>query len=169
MTTEDREDSAVSSFADVLNGFTFGVGGKSRMERDQAHHSDPSTDPEHQTTDPLDPGESAAVVRAYALTGGRTRPQIPLQLETLVSTSDRGATARDPMQVEYRAIVTLCRQTRSVAEVAALLKTPLGVAKVLVADMAHAGLVIVHGNVAGAGDRPDIALMERVLGGLHRL
>jgi hypothetical protein len=57
-----------------------------------------------------------------------------------------------------------------VAEVAALLAIPLGVARVLLGDMAGLGLVIVHQTASSTGKGgPDLALMERVLSGLRRL
>jgi hypothetical protein len=56
-----------------------------------------------------------------------------------------------------------------VAEVAALLSVPLGVARVLLGDMAGLGVVTVHQNASSAGNTPDLALMERVLSGLRRL
>jgi hypothetical protein len=58
---------------------------------------------------------------------------------------------------------------RSVAEVAALLAVPLGVARVLLADMIDTGLVYVHRNPTEAGSPPGLSLMERVLAGLHQL
>jgi Protein of unknown function (DUF742) len=45
---------------------------------------------------------------------------------------------------------------------------PLGVIRVLVGDMADEHLVMVH-RPAQAGDRPDLALLERVLYGLHTI
>ena len=53
-------------------------------------------------------------------------------------------------------------------EVSARLDLPLGVARVLVADMADEGLVILH-RPASPGDRPDLALLERVLYGLRTI
>jgi hypothetical protein len=73
------------------------------------------------------------------------------------------------LQVEHRAVAELCGETRSVAEVAALLSLPLGVARVLLGDMAGLGLVTVHQTASSAGNAPDLALMERVLSGLRRL
>ncbi|KAA9372868.1 MULTISPECIES: DUF742 domain-containing protein, partial [Microbispora] len=62
----------------------------------------------------------------------------------------------------------LCRQVRSVAEVSALLRIPLGVVRVVIADMAAEGLVHVHQPQLEAG-KPDLNLLERVLSGLRRL
>jgi hypothetical protein len=92
-----------------------------------------------------------------------------LAIETLVSTSDEGRDMTSICSAEHAAIAQLCTEMRSVAEVAALLSLPLGVARVLLADMIDAGLVHVHRNPMGWGDAPDLALLERVLDGLYRL
>ena len=92
-----------------------------------------------------------------------------LAVETLVSTSDEGRDLTSICSAEHAAIARLCTDMRSVAEVAALLSLPLGVARVLLADMIDTGLVHVHRNPVGWGDAPDLALLERVLDGLYRL
>jgi hypothetical protein len=110
------------------------------------------------------PSESEVLIRPYARTGGRTKPAHDLAIESLVLTC---AAVERYRSLEQRMIASLCVRPRSVAEVAALLSIPLGVARVLLVDMATAGLVVVHG---GAGNQaPDIALMRRVLAGLRRL
>ncbi len=114
-----------------------------------------------------DAAEDAAIVRPYAWTKGRTRSSLDLQVETLVSVRDL---AQDTIpRPEHRTIATLCRTPHSVAEVAALLNVPLGVAKVLVSDMAEAGLLAVHCNAYASGAEAQVVLMERVLSGLRRL
>ena len=176
MSTEDwGEDPTESTFADVLNGFTLNGGGRTRRgraEQDDRPVEPPTAAPEPLPARPADVDQdesAAAVVRAYAWTGGRTRSEVPLQIETLVSTSELGNSTTEPLQAEYRAIADLCAQTRSVAEIAALLSIPLGVSKVLVGDMASLGLVFVHAaDIAGDGV-PNLGLMERVLSGLRRL
>jgi hypothetical protein len=115
-----------------------------------------------------EPPESS-FVRPYAWTRGRTRPAYDLAVETLLSTTAQG---RDPDQVtqyEHRMIADLCREPKSVAEVGALLSLPLGVARVLLGDMAAHGSIVVHETASSTGDAPDMALMERVLSGLRRL
>ncbi|NHD16549.1 DUF742 domain-containing protein [Actinopolyspora sp. BKK1] len=117
----------------------------------------------------VDPGDTpAASIRSYAWTGGRTKTNVELELETLVST---GANYRPgaPLRQEYQSVVQLCGHPRSVAEVGALLGVPFGVAKVLLADMAEQGLVDVHQTVTDSGSEPHMMLMERVLSGLRRL
>jgi hypothetical protein len=109
------------------------------------------------------------VVRPYTWTRGRTRPVQDLAVETLVSTSDEGRDVTAICSAEHAAIAELCADVRSVAEVAALLGLPLGVARVLLADMIDTGLVHVHRNSLSLDSAPDISLMERVLAGLQRM
>lgn len=117
-----------------------------------------------------------ARVRPYSLTGGRTRFGHVLLVETFVAALDAPEERReltsggwgDRVMPEMRAIVELCRRMRSVAEISALLKMPLGVVRVLLSDLADQGKIRVYGTGHGTG-RPDRALLERVLGGLRRL
>ena len=47
---------------------------------------------------------------------------------------------------------------------------PLGVARILVADLAEAGMVAIHQPGNGeTGGTPDVTLLERVLSGLRKL
>jgi hypothetical protein len=114
------------------------------------------------------PPEQGPLVRPYAVTGGRTRPDYELAIEALVSTTRLGDRTAESTAPERQLICDLCRRARSVAEIAAYLRMPLGVARVLVGDMAQEGLVRVH-QAAAATDRPDLALMQRVLNGLRNL
>lgn len=91
-----------------------------------------------------------------------------LEVETLVSTSDSCQTARLE-RLEHHSIANLCQHPRSVAEVGALLSVPLGVARVLIGDMADLGLITVHTTVSKNDTTSHMMLMERVLSGLRRL
>lgn len=113
--------------------------------------------------------ESGSLVRPYTRTGGRTRPDYDLAIEALISTSERGLERDAAVLPEHRSICGLCTDTRSVAEVAALLRLPLGVARVLIGDMASMGLVLIHQGGMVVGDKPSIDFLERVLSGLRRL
>jgi len=113
--------------------------------------------------------ETGSLVRPYTKTGGRTRSDYDLAIEALVSTSERGKAPDAAVRPEHRSICGLCLDTRSVAEVAAHLRLPLGVARVLIGDMAGMGLVLIHQSGMVVGDRPSIDFMERVLSGLRRL
>ncbi|AKL67857.1 DUF742 domain-containing protein [Streptomyces goshikiensis] len=115
-----------------------------------------------------------ARVRPYSLTGGRTRFTQVLHVETFVAALEPKASEPQPGEgkgdrmPEMPAIVEVCRRMRTIAEISALLKLPLGVVRVLVSDLADQGRIRVYGTGHGAG-RPERALLERVLGGLRRL
>ncbi len=183
------------TFADVMNGFSFDSGRKTkrrrwgrRREEEPVEQAAPQPDAGptgHQEESRADTGEipvdasnfderyqsdnGSTSVRPYTWTRGRTRTGYQLEIETLVATTPRGQDQMALLQVEHRSVAELCESARSVAEVAALLRVPLGVARVLVGDMAGLGLVAVHQSVSSNGDVPDLALMERVLSGLRRL
>jgi hypothetical protein len=114
------------------------------------------------------PDEPSTLVRPYAVTGGRTKPRTQLQIEAMVAASHYEARDLSVLSPECQAILGFCRDWRSVAEVSAVLRMPLGVARVLIADMAMEGLVRVHQTDHAQG-RPDINLLERVLSGLRKL
>ncbi|OLM31597.1 multi-component regulatory system-6 [Pseudonocardia sp. Ae717_Ps2] len=109
-----------------------------------------------------------APVRPYVMTGGRTRVRAELRLETLVSVRPAPGPAPRAESVERATVLRLCARPRSVSEVAALAAVPLGVARVLIDDLASEGRLVVHG-VSSAEDGPSVALMDRVLAGLRRL
>jgi hypothetical protein len=112
---------------------------------------DPATEqrPAANSTDDL-------VVRPFLLTGGRTRPaQDGLRVETLLSA--RPAALLAPLRFEARRIVELCQRPMSVADVAVALRVPLGVVRVLVADLLGDG--VVHCEEQG---ELSIAMIERI-------
>ncbi len=94
-------------------------------------------------------------------------PSVNLAVETLVSATDRPADPAAP--IEHRTILKLCATSHPVAELAALLKIPLGVVQVVLGDLAAAGNIAVHRTVGSADTASDVALMQRVLAGLQRL
>ncbi|MGW4898486.1 DUF742 domain-containing protein [Kitasatospora sp. NPDC004240] len=117
-----------------------------------------------------DEEDSGPLIRPFAMTGGRTRPRYELALEALVS-ADVDPQRLATLLPEHQRICTLCTEVKSVAEVSALLSIPLGVARILVADLAEAGLVAIHQPASGGetGNQPDVTLLERVLSGLRKL
>src|SRR4051794_5929579 len=115
--------------------------------------------------DPADRG-ARRLVPAYALTGGRTRgAHTDLPLEAMVTTTTDGLRDVVDLQFERRAIVLLCRRAISVAEVAARVAVPLGVARVLVSDLTADGHLAVQ--VPQSGERPARDVLERLLSGLE--
>lgn len=113
------------------------------------------------------PSGSGRVVPAYLLTRGRTRSAgAELPLEALVEITELGRERYAGLSPERRDILDLCVRPTSVMEVAAHLKVPLGVARVLVGDLAATGLLAVH-MPASADGRPSAEILERLLEGLR--
>jgi hypothetical protein len=155
-----------SSFADVLNGLTFG-----RKDEPTAQPMPtPAPRPAEQPVPVLVemPDDDPAMVRPYAWTGGRTKAEAEIRVEAMISTTP-GLDEDTLAQVEHRSIARLCRAPRSVAEISAELEIPLQVAKIVLGDMVATGLVVVHRTTGLSGGSSHLALMERVLGGLRRL
>ncbi|MFJ6720116.1 MULTISPECIES: DUF742 domain-containing protein [unclassified Streptomyces] len=137
-------------------------------QQPQAPHRLPQQPP--RASRPPAPKAHNPLVRPYAMTGGRTRPRYQLAIEALVSTTADPARLQGQLP-EHQRICRLCQEIKSVAEISALLSIPLGVARILVADLAEAGLVAIHqpGGDESAGGQPDVTLLERVLSGLRKL
>jgi hypothetical protein len=113
------------------------------------------------------PRPDEPLIRPYILTGGRTHPGHELEVHALISTTDRGRRSTRGLPAEHAAICRLCRSPQSVAEVAALMKVPLGAARVIVVDMEGQGLVTV--TAPGQEDGRSVEILTRVLEGLRRL
>ncbi|MBA2282708.1 MAG: DUF742 domain-containing protein [Acidimicrobiia bacterium] len=111
-------------------------------------------------------GPGRRVVPAYALVGGRTHSVgADLPIEAMVATTPEGLRSLTSLRFEQREIALLCRRTpQSIAEVAARVKVPLGVARVLVSDLTAAGHLALH---VPSTERPDRAILERLLSGLR--
>ena len=120
---------------------------------------------------------TGALVRPYAVTRGRTRPKLEIALEALVETTIRGRSTGPNRGgqggSEHQYIAAMCDggRVQSLAEIAARMRLPLCVARVIVADMASDGLVAVY-EPTSLDDETDAVgteLLERVLSGLRRL
>lgn len=118
--------------------------------------------------------ESAAV-RPYVVTGGRVGlANSDLPLETLVTAPHE---ALGPMSPEKRAILeTASKKYISIAEISAHVRLPLGVVRVLVADLADDELVFLYSTVgSGASgsdykhESPSRSVLESVLDGISVL
>lgn len=116
---------------------------------------------------------SPRLARPYTLVGGRTRSAVPtLGLETLVWSVESARPAAPPDDHFKARVIEHCRgSAQSVAELSALLDTPVGVTRVLIGDLVADGLL-----EANAARRPedggaveDVDLLKRVLANVERL
>ncbi|TDB87209.1 DUF742 domain-containing protein [Actinomadura sp. 7K534] len=108
--------------------------------------------------------DAGRLVRPYTVTAGRTHPTVELDMLTLM-VSVRLSPALD---VEYTRALELCRTPTSVAEVAAHLRLPTAVTKVLLSDLVERGVMTVQ-EARIAADPTDRALLEALLDGLQRV
>jgi hypothetical protein len=119
---------------------------------------------------PTEPGQSASPkLRPFVLTSGRVAAEDPdLGLETQVTAQGRaGRVPTTRLSPELRAIVTLCDEPISIAEISARLKLHLGVVKILVSDLRGTGYLDVHARDVGSPNTPELIL--RVIRGLSAI
>jgi Protein of unknown function (DUF742) len=111
--------------------------------------------------------EAGPVVRHYALTAGRTRPpgeKLDL-IDVVTAVTEPAADTRD-LQPEHRRLIELCQTPAAVADLASEIDLPLGVIRILLADLREQGLV----RVAKAErDTRQESVLKSVLEGLRAL
>jgi Protein of unknown function (DUF742) len=108
------------------------------------------------------------VVRPYALTAGRTRPSgASIDLIALVTAVRRAVRDLSELEPEHLRLLQLSRIPMSVADLASDLDLPLGVVRILLADLRDRGLVSIH-QPARAG-LSDVRILKEVADALRRL
>ena len=114
--------------------------------------------------------DAGPVVRPYALVRGRTRAAgAALDVVAMACAVPGGtpATWEPELEPEHLALLRQCRVPASVADLAASLDLPLGVIRVLLADLRNRRLITIH------QPRPerlnDIRILREVADGLRRL
>jgi hypothetical protein len=107
-------------------------------------------------------------VRPYTATYGRTQPSTILDLMSLVKATGRGRISLERLGYEHSLALRLCRVPIAVAEVAAHLRQPANVAKVLLSDLIDVGAVITRPPAANSySDNQET--LEALLVGLRNL
>src|SRR5690554_985697 len=110
------------------------------------------------------------LVRPYAVTRGRTEPTRDIAIEAILVTTARGAQEAPYAGRHKHLIAQLCSHSPlSLAEISSHLRVPIGVARVLVADMASEGLLAVYQQSDDESQGDRIEMLERILGALQRL
>jgi hypothetical protein len=124
------------------------------------------TPPEKHRDELEDHGPPARLVRSYTITSGRTKASVDLPMEATLRRQGFDDESGDgPRQ----RILRVC-DTQSVAEVAALVKMPIGVVRVLLGDLVKEGKVRVQATLTETSSRDERRdLIERTLRGLRAL
>ncbi|MBI4884677.1 MAG: DUF742 domain-containing protein [Actinobacteria bacterium] len=107
-------------------------------------------------------------VRAYAMTGGRSQAAVQLEFETMLQATGDGREALTAVRFERAEILRLCHsEPQSVAELAARMKVPIGVVRVVAGDLLAEGYVqAFHPSVSVAD---DVLLITRLIAGVRSL
>jgi hypothetical protein len=109
--------------------------------------------------------DAGRLVRPYTVSNGRTRPSTALDLMSQVMAT--GATPLGYLGPEHAQALDLCRVPVSVAEMAAQLKLPAAVTKVLLSDLVDCGALTTK-PPEFYHNPTDRSLLEAVLDGLRR-
>jgi hypothetical protein len=105
------------------------------------------------------------LVRPYTVSNGRTEPGTRMELLSMVM-----ATGRLPhghLEPDHAEVLGLCGSPTTVAEVAARLRLPAVVTKILLSDLVAVGAIDAR-SPGPAADTTNIAVLETILNALQR-
>jgi hypothetical protein len=112
--------------------------------------------------------EAGPVVRPYALTQGRTRHTgESFDLVATVMTT-RSFAEPGSLAPEHISVLQLARMPTTVADIASDVDLPLGVVRIILADLRELGLIVISTPVVMA-ERVDQHTLREVLNGLRGL
>jgi hypothetical protein len=115
--------------------------------------------------------DSGPVVRPYAVTRGRTEPAdgAALTLLTVLVATGRQLPADDPARLapEHHRLLGLCGRQMTLADLAADTALPLGVVRVLAADLTELGAIAVVPQ--RSADQQTGNVLQEILNGLRAL
>jgi hypothetical protein len=123
--------------------------------------------PDGEPDDDFDEDITGRLIRPYAITGGRTGADGPeIHLESQIQATADAATCLTSFRWETAKVIDLVREPMALVEVSARLSIPIGVTRVLVADLLAAGSVILH---TPTKNQSFTSLLEKVLDGVRNL
>lgn len=114
--------------------------------------------------------QAGPVVRPYALTQGRTRHSgAAFDLVATVVDVTMGRGVPNTLSPEHLAVLRLVRSPTAVVDIASDVDLPLGVVRILLADLREMGLVSISAPVATRPRQVDRNTLREVLHGLRSL
>jgi hypothetical protein len=119
--------------------------------------------------DKWEDGDAGPVSRPYTLTGGRTRPPAD-RVYDLMDVVGHGQVVPDPavLRPEQMRMIAVCSTPVTVADLASGTDLPIGVLRILLADLVHDQLLEVR-TPAAKTRLTDKNVLRQVLEGLHAL
>lgn len=114
--------------------------------------------------------EAGPVVRPYALTQGRTRHAgEAFDLVATVTATPARVTDPSVLAPEHISVLQLARAPTTVVDIASDVDLPLGVVRILLADLRELGLVTIRAPVSAKAHQIDGNTLREVLHGLRGL
>ena len=114
--------------------------------------------------------EAGPVVRPYALTRGRTRHSgEAFDLVATVTATRMGVADPTALAPEHLSVLQLARAPTTVVDIASDVDLPLGVVRILLADLRELGLVAIQAPVSTKAQQVDRNTLREVLHGLRAL
>ena len=135
----------------MIDGTDVGVGGVGAVDADDGDDAGRKT---------------GRLIRPYAMTGGRTLADTEISLEAQIQATTRASQHLGAYRWEAAKVVELVQAPMALIEIAARLQIPIGVARVLVADLVNDGAVMLH---IPEKSQSFASLLERVLDGVRNL
>jgi hypothetical protein len=114
--------------------------------------------------------EAGPVVRPYAVTRGRTRPAgEPFDLVATVIATQAQTADLGELGPEHFSVLQLAQVPATVVDIASDVDLPLGVVRILLADLRELGLVVIQAPVPMKARQVDRETLREVLHGLRGL
>jgi hypothetical protein len=109
--------------------------------------------------------DAGRLVRPYTVSNGRTRPSTHMELLSWVMAT--GRVPRGHLEPDHARALRLCGDPTTVAEIAAHLKLPAAITKVVLSDLVACGALSTRAP-SPIADPADRSVLEAVLHGLQR-
>jgi hypothetical protein len=114
--------------------------------------------------DPFVDDAAGRLVRPFAVSNGRTRPTVTMDMLCMIrATGERPTVQLEP---EHARALHLCRQPTTVAEIAAQLRLPIAVAKIIVADLIDCEAASMRAPYL-MSDPTNLSVLEKIRNGLR--
>jgi len=104
------------------------------------------------------------LVRPFTICNGRTQPTISMDMLSMVRAT--GRVPRAHLEPEHSRALRLCTEPTTVAEIAAHLRVPVVIAKILVCDLIDCSAVTIRAPYP-ISDPKNRSLLEKLLNGLQ--